>query len=49
MPSDKDIQEIAGKAGVTFERAKQIMEGDGWTTLIPQANYKAEQETNYNR
>ena len=49
MPTDQDIVEIATKAGITPERAKQIMQGYGYETLQKDAAFKAESELGYNR
>lgn len=49
MPSDKDIQDIANKTWVNFDRAKRIMEWFGYETLDMQWEYKKEFEKDYNR
>ena len=49
MPSDADIQDIATKSWVDFDRAKRIMEWYWYETLDMQWDYKKEFEKWYNR
>ena len=49
MPTDKDIQEIAAKSWVSFDRAKRIMEGFGYESLQMQPEYAKEVDRGYNR
>jgi hypothetical protein len=44
MPTDKDIQDIATKSGVTFDRAKRILEGFGYETLQMQPEFAKESQ-----
>lgn len=49
MPSDADIQAIAAKSGVTYERAKQIMQWFWYDTLQMDEAFKKETELGYTR
>jgi len=49
MPTDQDIQKIAQKSWVSFERAKRIMEGYWYETLQMQPEFAAETNRWYNR
>jgi hypothetical protein len=49
MPTDKDIQDIAAKSGVTFDRAKRILEGFWYETLQMQPEFEKEAKLGYNR
>ena len=49
MPSDQDIQDIASKAGVSFDVAKKTLEGRGFEDLTLQDEYREKAGQQFDR